>query len=108
MYEVSTAAGSGASLTSAEPDWTTLGGRPDPASDDAALTPIFHALALGGLRSRQHEPAGHAEAPTPAPAGDAVAAFELDPLHAPMPARPAAELAPVRPLRPASRGRHRR
>ncbi|WP_232661310.1 hypothetical protein [Pseudonocardia sp. TRM90224] len=83
-------------------------------NEDALLTPIFHALAHGGWRSRQPEPAQPQQAPaarqTPArqaPAlqsvgsrqaqaphaaarqqlADPVSEFERDPLTAPIPAQ---------------------
>jgi hypothetical protein len=87
--------------------------------DDALLTPIFHALARGGWRSRQHEPATTG-APTPAWQPDPVERFRRDPLGAPVPVQVsthAARSEPSRVLRsvpaiesharPPSSGRHR-
>lgn len=45
--------------------------------EDAALTPIFHALNRGGWRGRQQEP--------PTPSVDEVDDFRRDPLTAPIP-----------------------
>jgi hypothetical protein len=50
-------------------------------NEDAALTPIFHALTRGGWRSRQHEPAARRAV------SDSVAEFHRDPLTAPIPAQ---------------------
>jgi hypothetical protein len=57
----------------ADDDWGPTFGR-HAYNEDAALTPIFHALTRGGLRSRQHEPAA-----------DPVDRFRRDPLTAPIP-----------------------
>lgn len=66
-------------------------------NEDAALTPIFHALTRGGWRSRQHEPAArHA-------ATESVDAFDRDPLTAPIPMQPPAPMPP-----PAAAPRRRR
>lgn len=56
--------------------------------EDAALTPIFHALTRGGWRSRQHEQAA-AQRQSRQPVGDPVEAFRRDPLTAPIPVIPA-------------------
>lgn len=68
-------------------------------SEDAVLTPIFHALTRGRSRGRR---------PEPAPLGpvDAVETFRRNPLTAPMPVQPL-EAAPSRADR-RSRGRHHR
>jgi hypothetical protein len=60
--------------------------------EDAELTPIFHALARGGWRSRQPE------RPLTVVPSDPMQAFEQDPLGAPIPSqamrRPARTEAP--------------
>ncbi|WP_300018131.1 hypothetical protein [Pseudonocardia sp.] len=66
--------------------------------EDAALTPIFHALNRGGWRGRQQEPAAR-------PA-DAVDEFRRDPLTAPIPVQSLA--APTRPAHPTPPARRRR
>ncbi|MFC5237929.1 hypothetical protein [Pseudonocardia zijingensis] len=63
-------------------DWGPAGGR-HAYSEDAALTPIFHALTRGGWRSRQHEPAASTRAQDPTQ--DPVDEFRRDPLTAPIP-----------------------
>lgn len=62
-------------------DWSPATGR-HAFDEDAALTPIFHALTRGGWRARQHEPAAAAAPPR---AADPVEAFRRDPLTAPIP-----------------------
>jgi hypothetical protein len=59
-------------------DWSPAVGR-HAYNEDAALTPIFHALTRGGWRSRQHE-AGAA-----ARTADPLDQFRRDPLTAPIP-----------------------
>jgi hypothetical protein len=73
-------------------DWGPAIGR-HAYDEDAALTPIFHALRRGGRRSRPHEPAVAAR-----PA-DPVDQFRRDPLTAPI---------PVQAFAPAQPGRRRR
>jgi hypothetical protein len=63
---------------SAEEDWGPAEGR-HAYDEEAALTPIFHALTRGGWRRRQHEPAA------PPSAADPVDEFRRDPLTAPIP-----------------------
>ena len=81
---------------SADDEWGPASGR-HADNDDAALTPIFHALTRGGWRSRQHEPAH---------AADPVDEFQRDPLTAPIPVRPPASNRRRREL--PETGRHRR
>lgn len=113
MYDTGRGHGGTRRRRGAEPAVATMGERPTGRhafDEDAALTPIFHALTRGGWRSRQHEPA--------APPPDAVDAFRRDPLTAPIPVqafenvaasviagRRAAAGAPVRPANVP--GRHR-
>jgi hypothetical protein len=59
-------------------DWGPAVGR-HAYNEDAALTPIFHALTRGGWRSRQHE------ATPAARSADPVDQFDRDPLAAPIP-----------------------
>lgn len=67
--------------------------------EDAALTPIFHALSRGDLRGRAERPRG----------GDEVAAFRRDPLTAPIPVQAfAAAAAPSAGLTGAEGPRRRR
>jgi hypothetical protein len=63
----------------ADDEWGPVAGR-HAYNEDAALTPIFHALTRGGWRSRQHEPAR---------AVDPVDEFRRDPLTAPIPVQAA-------------------
>ncbi len=121
MYEVRAAAGARRSWPGTAADRTARGRRSSGSSeaptDDAVLTPIYHALSNGGWRSRQHgspataaepAPSGPAAASTSA-AADPVAEFERDPLYAPIPLQSLDEVAPVRALRVATGGgRHRR
>lgn len=79
--------------------------------EDAALTPIFHALNRGGRRGRQQEPRP-ARPADPRPA-DPVDEFRRDPLTAPIPVRAfsaaaAPSPAPARPYREVPRPRRRR
>ena len=53
--------------------------------EDAALTPIFHALTRGGWRSRQHDSATMHAARQAAFGPDPVDEFHRDPLTAPIP-----------------------
>jgi hypothetical protein len=62
----------------AEDDWNPAGGR-HAYNEEAALTPIFHALTRSGWRRRQHEPA------QVRPVADPVDQFRRDPLTAPIP-----------------------
>ena len=62
----------------ADEDWAPAVGR-HAYNEDAALTPIFHALTRGGWRSRQYEPA------PPPRMVDPVDEFRRDPLTAPIP-----------------------
>jgi hypothetical protein len=71
---------------SLDEDWGPRVGR-HAYSEDAVLTPIFHALTRSGWRSRQHEPAAPTAptAPTAPRPPDAVDEFHRDPLSAPIP-----------------------
>jgi hypothetical protein len=62
----------------ADEEWGPAAGR-HAYDEDAALTPIFHALTRGGWRGRQHEPAASSYG------ADPVHEFEFDPLTAPIP-----------------------
>ena len=62
----------------ADDDWGPATGR-HAYNEEAALTPIFHALTRGGRRRRQHEPT-HLR-----PVADPVDEFHRDPLTAPIP-----------------------
>jgi len=84
-------------------DWGPAAGR-HAYNEDAALTPIFHALTRGGWRSRQHEPSSAARTPDARPA-DAVDRFRRDPLTAPIPAQ---GLAPASGREQRESGRHHR
>ncbi len=55
--------------------------------EDAALTPIFHALTRGGWRSRQHDSATVPATRAAAFGRDADEEFRRDPLTAPIPVR---------------------
>lgn len=75
--------------------------------EDAALTPIFHALTRGGWRTRQESPADAAAATSPgtqAAVTDPLETFRRDPLGAPLPANapPAATAEPLSAPTPAS------
>jgi hypothetical protein len=63
----------------ADEDWGPAGGR-HAYNEDAALTPIFHALTRGDRRSRRYEPAA------PPRTADPMDEFRRDPLTAPIPA----------------------
>jgi hypothetical protein len=84
------------SYPNADEDWGPADGR-HAYNEDAALTPIFHALTRGGWDNRQHE-----LAPGPADADDE---FRRDPLTAPIPVQ--APAAPTRRER-SETGRHHR
>jgi hypothetical protein len=99
----------GAHYPSTDEEWSTPAGGRHAFNEDAALTPIFHALTRGGWRKRQHEPAASAMT------ADPVDAFHRDPLTAPIPVQ-AMAVVPAQPWRRAvaaasgtgSDGRHRR
>ncbi len=65
--------------------------------EEAALTPIFHALSHGGVRGRAEQSRG----------GDAVAEFRRDPLTAPIPVQALAAAASA-PRRQVGEGPRRR
>jgi hypothetical protein len=79
----------------ADEEWGPGDGR-HAYNEDAALTPIFHALTRGGWRSRQHEPAYVDHQADPADE------FDREPLTAPIP-----RVSPYSPELPEP-GRHRR
>lgn len=81
----------------ANEDWGPTAGR-HAYNEDAALTPIFHALNRTDWRSRQHE--APAPAPSPSPSHDPVDAFRRDPLTAPIPVQALGSTPPRR--RPAA------
>jgi hypothetical protein len=85
----------------ADEDWEPAGGR-HAYNEEAALTPIFHALTRGGWRGRQHEPAA------PPRVADPVDAFRRDPLTAPIPIRAPASAPPRRRREAQETGRHHR
>jgi hypothetical protein len=62
-------------------DWAPRTGR-HAYNEEAAMTPIYHALSRGGWRGRQHEPPA---APPAARAPDPIEEFRRDPLTAPIP-----------------------
>jgi hypothetical protein len=86
----------------ADEEWGPAAGR-HAYDEDAALTPIFHALTRGGWRGRQHEPAagsyvaGHGADPVDE------FEFEREPLTAPIP-----DQAPTVARSRREAGRHRR
>ncbi|TWF77558.1 hypothetical protein FHX44_113470 [Pseudonocardia hierapolitana] len=80
----------------ADEEWGPASGRHS-YSEEAALTPIFHALTRRGWRSRQHEQAYSA---------DPVDEFHRDPLTAPIPVQPPASTRRCREL--PETGRHHR
>ena len=61
--------------------WNGAGSGRHAFDEDAALTPIFHALQRGGWRRRQHEPAAAARTSITDPVDE----FRRDPLTAPIP-----------------------
>ncbi len=65
-----------------ETDGGPFPGRHASRAEIAAETPIFHALTVGGWRSRQHEPSA---AVRPTVTADPLKAFSRDPLTAPIP-----------------------
>jgi hypothetical protein len=79
---------------SADDEWGPDDGR-HAYNEDAALTPIFHALTRSGWRSRQHQPAY---------GPDPVDEFRRDPLTAPIPVQAPASARGRR----SESGRHRR
>jgi hypothetical protein len=81
----------------ADEDWGPAGGR-HAYDEDAALTPIFHALTRGDRRSRQYEPTA------PTRTADPMDEFRRDPLTAPIPASTRARRRRERP----EGGRHHR
>jgi hypothetical protein len=83
----------------ADEEWGPAAGR-HAYNEDAALTPIFHALTRGGWRGRQHEPAASSYV------ADRVDEFERDPLTAPIPDQ--ASTAPRSRRDRRETGRHRR
>ena len=108
----------------ADDDWGPAPGRHS-YSEDAALTPIFHALSRSGWRSRQHDPAGAQNVvmqnvgaqnvgaqnyPTQRTSADPVDAFRRDPLTAPIPVQALAPTttAPRRRRDRPESGRHHR
>ncbi|TQM16091.1 hypothetical protein [Pseudonocardia kunmingensis] len=94
----------------ADDDWGPVTGRHS-YSEEAALTPIFHALSRSGWRSRQHDPVVPQARPAQRSAADPVDAFRRDPLTAPIPVQ---ALAPGTATTPRGRrvphesGRHHR
>jgi hypothetical protein len=94
-------------------DWAPRSGR-HAYNEEAAMTPIYHALSRGGWRGRQHEPPA---APPAARAPDPIEEFRRDPLTAPIPVqamRPPAPRSPSdgyadrQPRHELSEGRHHR
>lgn len=88
----------------ADEEWGPASGR-HAYNEDAALTPIFHALTRGGWRGRQQEPAYSAD-PQADHQAEPVDEFDRDPLTAPIPVRPPASTRRRREL--PETGRHRR
>jgi hypothetical protein len=84
-------------------EWGPAAGR-HAYNEEAALTPIFHALTRGGWRSRQHEPA----AVSPRSAADPVDEFRRDPLTAPIPVQTMPAAPPRRRREQPESGRHHR
>ncbi|GAA4541746.1 hypothetical protein GCM10023175_16120 [Pseudonocardia xishanensis] len=74
-------------------------GRHASRTEIAAETPIFHALTVGGWRSRQHEPSareGRRENPRPPRrSAEALDEFRRDPLTAPIPVQAYSSLTPA-------------
>jgi hypothetical protein len=93
----------------ADDDWGPATGRHS-YSEDAALTPIFHALSRSGWSSRQHDPVVPPTRPVQRSAGDPVDAFRRDPLTAPIPVQALAPAASATRRRREQResGRHHR
>jgi hypothetical protein len=91
----------------ADEEWGPADGR-HAYNEDAALTPIFHALTRGGWRDRQHEPVRSTDATdhVSADEDDPVDEFRRDPLTAPIPAQAPAAARNRRGL--SESGRHRR
>lgn len=92
---------SATTLTTADTDWDSPTAGRHALDEEAVLTPIFHAMARGGWRSRQHDAApvsrqGHA---------DPVDEFQRDPLTAPIPVQAMTASAPVAPVTPIVRRR---
>jgi hypothetical protein len=85
---------------SADEEWGPASGR-HAYNEDAALTPIFHALTRGGWRGRQHEPACSADHQA-----DPVDESDREPLTAPIPVRSPASARRRREQQ--ETGRHRR
>lgn len=114
------------STTDTDHLWTDLLGQ-RASDEDAALTPIFHALARGEWRSRHEEPArargaGESRGPAvqaappregaeePEPPADEFESFRRDPLRAPLPPAPIIPITPIAtsaPEGPAGGGRRR-
>ena len=88
----------------ADEEWGPASGR-HAYGEDAALTPIFHALTRGGWRGRQHEPAYSADH-QPDHRTEPVDEFDRDPLTAPIPVQPPVSTRRRREL--PETGRHRR
>ncbi len=84
-------------------EWGPAAGR-HAYNEEAALTPIFHALTRGGWRSRQHEPA----AGFPRSAADPVDEFRRDPLTAPIPVQTVPSMLPRGRREQPESGRHHR
>jgi hypothetical protein len=95
----------------ADDDWGPVTGRHS-YSEDAALTPIFHALSRSGWRSRQHDPVVPQTRSAQRGAADPVDAFRRDPLTAPIPvqalAPPTTATTPRRRRDQHESGRHHR
>lgn len=73
-------------LPVAESDGGPFPGRHENGAQVAAETPIFHALTVGGWRSRQQEPVAPATGQArPVALIDPLTAFRRDPLTAPIP-----------------------
>ena len=85
----------------ADDDWGPAVGR-HAYNEEAALTPIFHALTRGGWRRRQHEPA------MPPRGADPVDDFRRDPLTAPIPVQAPVSAATRRRRERPETGRHHR
>jgi hypothetical protein len=68
----------------ADEEWGPAAGR-HAYNEDAALTPIFHALTRGGWRGRQHEPGASSYVDDHVTDPVDEFEFERDPLTAPIP-----------------------